>query len=104
MSTAHLLVVTATVAAGVLLCKALPAALLGARLDPRLARFLGLLPAATLAALVVVSTAGAGSGRLRWEVLAAVVVAAALAAATRHGLLAMLSGWAVLAAELLLLG
>ena len=95
---------TAAVAAGVLLCKALPAVAVGTRLDDRVARFLALLPAATLAALLVVTVAGSGTGRLRWEVLAAVVVAAAVAALTRRGLPAMLTGWAVLAAALLLSG
>jgi branched-subunit amino acid transport protein len=94
--------VTAAVAAGVLLCKALPAVAVGARLDDRVARFLALLPAATLAALLVVTTAGSGTGRLRWEVLAAVVVAAGVAALTRRSLLAMVTGWSVLAAALLL--
>jgi branched-subunit amino acid transport protein len=104
VSTGQLLAVTAAVGAGVLLCKALPAVAVGAHLDERLARFVGLLPAATLAALLVVTTAGSGTGRLRWEVLAAVAVTAGLAALTRRSLPAMLTGWAVLAAELLLLG
>lgn len=91
-------------AAGVLLCKALPALAIGARLDERLARFVALLPAATLAALLVLATAGSGAGRLRWSVLVAVAVAAGVAALTRRSLLAMLSGWGVLAVGLLLLG
>jgi branched-subunit amino acid transport protein AzlD len=104
VSTAQLLAVTGAVAAGVLLCKALPAMAVGAHLDERLARYVGLLPAATLAALLVVTSAGSGTGRLRWEVLAAVAVTAGLAALTRRSLLAMLTGWAVLAGELFLLG
>jgi branched-subunit amino acid transport protein len=100
MTWARLLALTGAVAAGVLLPKAVPAALVGRRLHPRVARFLGLLPAATLAALVVVSVAGAGPAR--WPVLAAVAVAGVTAALTRRGLVAMVAGWAALAAGLLL--
>ena len=93
----------AAVAAGVLLPKAAPAALLGGRVGARAGRFLGLLPAALLGGLTAVSVLGGGPGlRLRPAVLLAVSAAVAIAAVTRRGLAAMLGGWAVLAAALLL--
>jgi branched-subunit amino acid transport protein len=91
------------VAAGVVLPKALPAALVGGRVGPRAERFLGMLPAALLGGLVAVSVLGGGPGlRPSPAVVAAVAVAVATAALTRRSLLSMVAGWAVLAAALLL--
>lgn len=93
----------AAVAAGVLLPKVAPAALVGGSVDGRTERFLRLLPAALLGGLAVVAAIGGGPGlRPRPATIAAVVAAAAIMAVTRRGLVAMIGGWAVLAAALLL--
>jgi branched-subunit amino acid transport protein len=93
------------VAAGVLLPKAVPAALVARRASGGVERFLGLLPAALLGALAMSGTLGGGPGwRPRPAVVLAVVAAGTIAAVTRRSLLAMAAGWAVLAAVLLLFG
>lgn len=93
----------AAVAVGVLLPKAAPAALVAGRVGPRAGRFLALLPAALLGGLTAVSVLGGGPGlHPRPAVLLAVAAAVAIAALTRRSLTAMLGGWAVLAAALLL--
>jgi branched-subunit amino acid transport protein len=111
MSGAQLVALAAAVAGGVLLPKTLPAALVGRRLPALAERFLGLLPGALLGGLVTVQLlAGGGSGRHAvagwaavptWPMTAGVVAAVVVAAVTRRGLLAMLAGWAALAAGLL---
>ena len=62
MSAWRLGALIAAVAAGVLLPKAAPAALVGGRVDPRVARFLAMLPAALLGGLAVASALGGGPG------------------------------------------
>jgi branched-subunit amino acid transport protein len=95
----------AAVAAGVLLPKAVPAALVGRRPGGRVERFLSLLPAALLGGLAVSGALGGGPGlRPRPAVVLAVVAAAVITAVTRRSLMAMAGGWAVLAAVLLLSG
>jgi branched-subunit amino acid transport protein len=102
MSSGRLVVLIGILAAAVLLPKAVPAALVGARISQRVERFLGLLPAALLGGLVVVSTAGTPGPGPRPAVLVAVAVAAAMAALTRRSLLAMAGGWAALGVGLAL--
>jgi branched-subunit amino acid transport protein len=101
MSAGRLALVIGVLAAGVLLPKAAPAALLSAPLSQPVERFLGLLPAVLLGGLVVVSAAGTSgarsAGSLRPAVLLAVAVAVGVAALTRRSLLAMACGWAALA-------
>jgi branched-subunit amino acid transport protein len=92
----------AAVAVGVLLPKAVPAAVSGGHVGPRLERLLNLLPAALLGGLAVSEALGGGPGvRVRPAIAAAVLVAVVVAAVTRRSLLAMVAGWAVLAAGLL---
>jgi branched-subunit amino acid transport protein len=91
------------VAAGVLLPKAVPAALVAGRVGDPAERFLKLLPAALLGGLTAVGVLGGGPGlHPRPAVLLAVVAAVAIAALTGRSLTAMLGGWAVLAAALLI--
>ncbi|HXM55425.1 MAG TPA: AzlD domain-containing protein [Candidatus Dormibacteraeota bacterium] len=103
MSGWQLAALVAAVATGVLLPKALPAALMGGPVGRRTERFLNLLPAALLGGLVAINALGGGSVaglHPRLPVLAAVVVAGALAAVTRRSLLSMAGGWAALAVAL----
>lgn len=95
MSTQHPIALIAAVVAGVLLPKALPAAIVGGSMVGAWERFLRLLPAATLAALAALTTLkGDGGLVVRPQVLMAVGVAAAVAAITRRSLVAMAGGWA----------
>ena len=95
------------IAAGVLLPKVLPAAIVGRRLPAPAERFVSLLPAALLGGLVAVELlATTGPERLgamgaTLPTVAGVVAAIAVAALTRRALLAMAVGWAVLVASLL---
>lgn len=103
MTTGALFAITAAIAAGVLLPKALPAALVRSRLDPRVERFLTLLPAALLAALTAIALlAGGRAAAPSWPAVIGVAAGAAVAAITRRPLLAMVCGWAALAVGLLL--
>jgi branched-subunit amino acid transport protein len=105
MSGWRLSAVIVAVAAGVLLPKAAPAALMGRRVGPRVERVLAMLPAALLGGLAVVSLLGSGPGwRPGLPVAVAMVVAAAVMAVTRRTLLSMIGGWAALAAALFLAG
>lgn len=96
----RLVVLVAILSAAVLLPKAVPAALLGPRIGERVEGFVGLLPAALLGGLVVVTAAGAAGARPQPAVLVAVGIAAAMAAVTRRSFLAMAGGWAALAVGL----
>jgi len=90
------------IAAGVLLPKILPAAVVGGRLNGRADLLLRLLPAALLGGLVTMQVAGAVTApRLRFQAVAAVATAAVMAAVTRRGLVSMVCGWAILAAATL---
>jgi branched-subunit amino acid transport protein len=98
----HLAAVIGVVAAGVVLPKAVPAAVLGARPGRRGQRFLDLLPAALLGGLAMVSALGGQTwARLSPAVPLAVAAAAATAALTRRPLPSMAVGWAVLVGGLL---
>lgn len=100
MTGAHALALTGAVAAGVLLPKAVPAALLGRSLGGRFDRLLRLLPAATMAALVVVSLMRGPAGP-RPVVVVAASAAALMMVLTRRSLLSMAVGWAVLVSGLI---
>jgi branched-subunit amino acid transport protein len=102
VTTGRLLTTSLVIAAGVLLPKILPAAVVGGRLHGRADLFLRLLPAALLAGLVTVQVAAVTAPRPRLQVVVAVVAAGVIAAVTRRGLLSMLCGWAILAAGTLL--
>jgi branched-subunit amino acid transport protein len=104
VSGGRLALLCAVMAAGVLLPKAVPAALVGAHVGPRWERFLSLLPAATLGALVVLTVFQARHAASSWPpVVLAVVAATGLAILTRRTLLSMAAGWAVAFAASLLI-
>jgi branched-subunit amino acid transport protein len=99
----RLAAVIAAVTAGVLLPKAVPAALAGRSVGGRVERVLAMLPAALLGGLAVTSLLGAGPGwRPSLPVAIGMAVAAAIMAVTRRTLVAMIGGWAALAAALAL--
>jgi branched-subunit amino acid transport protein len=99
----RLAAVIVAVAAGVLLPKAAPAALVGRSVEPRVERVLAMLPAALLGGLAVVSLLGAGPAwRPSLPVAIGMAAAAAIMAVTRRTLVAMVGGWAALAAALAL--
>jgi branched-subunit amino acid transport protein len=103
VSGAHLAAVTAAITAGVLLPKAVPAALVGGRFPPWASRFLRLLPVAILGALVVVTMLGPGRAAVPgWPVVLGVTAATVVAVVTRRSLLSMAVGWTVMAVAMLL--
>lgn len=102
MTGLHLAAVIGAVAAGVVLPKAVPAAAFSIGPGRRGERFLGLLAAALLGGLAMVSTLGGKApARLTPAVPLAVAAGATAAVLTRRTLLSMLAGWAVLAGALL---
>jgi branched-subunit amino acid transport protein len=90
MSTTQLWWLVTAVAAGVILPKALPAAMIG-RVAGQWARFLDLLPAATLGALAVLTALGAHDGlHPRIHVVLAASIAVGLGLGVRVGVLGRL--------------
>jgi branched-subunit amino acid transport protein len=103
MSGWRMAAVIVAVAAGVLLAKAAPAALVGRSVGVRAERVLAMLPAALLGGLATLGLLGGGPGwRPALPVAIAMVVAGAVMAVTRRTLVSMLGGWAALAVGLAL--